>query len=194
MDAFSDGVKPGGLFSSQDIKILICYMLLGVDRPMPRQAVVEILSGGEMANLFETSAAIDDLTARGHLTEDADGLLTLTETGRQVAQTLSTMVPYTLRERSLKAALRLLTRHRREQETAVTVDKLDRGYAVTCAVDTSEHPMMSVTLRVADEMQVSLIREHFLDDPVTVYRSVIALLTGDARVEKNGRQITINMP
>ncbi len=194
MDAFPDGVKPGGLYSSQDIKILICYMLMGVEQPMPRQAVVEILSGGEMANLFETSAAIDDLVARGNLTETADGLLTLTDIGRQVADTLAGMVPYTLREQSLKAALRLLTRNRREQETAVTVDKLDRGYAITCAIDTSEHPMMSVTLRVADEMQASLIRDHFLDDPVLVYRSLIALLTGDARCEKNGTQITIDIP
>ena len=26
-DAFSAGVEPGGLYSSKDIKILICYML-----------------------------------------------------------------------------------------------------------------------------------------------------------------------
>jgi len=42
-DAFSAGVKPGGLFSYQEIKILICYMLMGIPAPLPRQAILDIL-------------------------------------------------------------------------------------------------------------------------------------------------------
>ena len=44
-DAFSAGVEPGGLYSSQEIKILICYMLNGAGEPMPRQAVLDIIAG-----------------------------------------------------------------------------------------------------------------------------------------------------
>ena len=60
-DAFSAGVEPGGLYSSQEIKILICYMLAGVGEPLARHSVLEILSGNGMANFFEAGAAVDEL-------------------------------------------------------------------------------------------------------------------------------------
>ena len=91
-DAFSAGVEPGGLYSSQEIKILICYMLAGVNEPLTRQSVLEILTADGMANFFEAGAAIDDLIRRQNLTEDETGLLHLTAEGRQAA---STPVSYT---------------------------------------------------------------------------------------------------
>lgn len=51
-DAFSAGVEPGGLYSSKDIKILICYMLAGAGEPMPRQAVLDVIAGKRHGELF----------------------------------------------------------------------------------------------------------------------------------------------
>ena len=160
-DAFTSGVAPGGLLNSRDIRVLICYMLSGVEEPMARQDVVEIIFSEGMANFFETEAAIDELVRLGNLTEDENGLLELTPIGRSAAQTLTTRVPYTLRERSVEAAVRLLTRQRREKDTKVDIVKLDTGVAVTCSIDRSDNPMMSFTLRVADDAQAQLIRERF---------------------------------
>ena len=191
-DAFSAGVEPGGLYTSQEIKILICYMLLGVGEPMERQMVTELIAGNGMANFFETAAAVDELARQGHLTEE-EGRISLTETGRQVGDTLAGMIPYTLRERSVKAALQLLTRIRREQENTVELEKLDHGYRVTCTIQDSASPLMSVSLRVADDMQAGLIRENFLDDPTLLYRSLLAILTGDAGMRRAGTEIAIRL-
>ena len=179
METFADGVAPGGLYDSREIKILICYMLLGVGQPFPRQAVLDILTEYQMANLFETSAAIDDLIERDNVREDDEGLLTLTEIGRQAAESLTRRIPYTLRERSLKAAMSLLTRARYERETKVDIQPLEHGFSVTCSIDQTEHPMMSFTLRVADKMQADMVREQFLRDPTAFYRTLIALATDD---------------
>ena len=191
-DAFSAGVEPGGLYTSQEIKILICYMLLGVGEPMERQMVTELIAGNGMANFFETAAAVDELARQGHLTEE-EGRISLTETGRQVGDTLAGMIPYTLRERSVKAALQLLTRIRREQENTVELEKLDHGYRVTCTIQDSASPLMSVSLRVADDMQAGLIRENFLDDPTLLYRSLLAILTGDAGMRRADTAIAIRL-
>ncbi len=191
-DAFSAGVEPGGLYSSQEIKILICYMLAGAGEPMPREAVLEILSGGGMANFFEAGAALEELMRLGHLNE-ADGLLTLTEDGRQAAGTLSGMIPYTLRERSVRAALHLLTRRRREKENRVTVAKGERGRTVTCSIGDGEEPLMSISLQVADELQARHVREQFLEDPTLIYRALVALLAGDADWTRQGSQIRIDL-
>ncbi len=193
-DAFSAGVEPGGLYSSQEIKILICYMLAGVDEPLPRQSVLEIIAAGGMANFFEAGAAIDELIRLHNLTEGEDGRLYLTEDGRQAASTLSGMIPFTLRERSVQAALKLLTRMRREKETRVPVKKLDPGRLVTCEIQDAGQPLLSFSLRVADDLQAGLIRERFLEDPTLIYSSLIALLTGDAAWKRNGKRIEIDLP
>ena len=192
-DAFSAGVEPGGLYSSQEIKILICYMLNGAGEPMPRQAVLNIIAGGGMANFFETGGAIDELLRLENLTEDADGRLDLTDTGRQAASTLSGLIPYTLRERSVKDALQLLTRIRRERENTVTMKKLENGITVTCTVKDDGAPLLSLSLKVADDLQAQLIREHFLTDPVLLYRSVLAVLTGSAESRRNDTEIVIDL-
>ena len=193
-DAFSAGVEPGGLYSSQEIKILICYMLAGVDEPLPRQSVLEIIAAGGMANFFEAGAAIDELIRLHNLTEGEDGRLYLTEDGRQAASTLSGMIPFTLRERSVQAALKLLTRMRREKENRVKVKKLEHGRLVTCEIQDAGQPLLSFSLRVADDLQAGLIRERFLEDPTLIYSSLIALLTGDAAWKRNGKRIEIDLP
>ena len=179
MAGFSDGVRPGGLYDSREIKVLICYMLSGVSEPLSRETVTEILTDGEMANLFEISAAIDDLVARNNVTEAEDGKLTLTDSGRDSASQLYDLIPYTLRDRSQKAAMKLLARARNERDADVTVTPLDRGYAVKCSIDKSDAPMMSFTLRVTDEAMAKTVRERFLDNPTAFYRALIALSTGD---------------
>ncbi|MCQ2405428.1 MAG: DUF4364 family protein [Clostridia bacterium] len=179
MPGFSDGVRPGGLYDSREIKVLICYMLSGVPEPLSRDTVIEILTEGEMANLFEISAAIDDLTARGNLAETDGGLLTLTESGRTSAEQLYDLIPYTLRDRSQKAAMKLLARARNERDADVVITPLDVGYSVKCSIDKTDAPMMSFTLRVTDETIAKAVRERFLDDPTAFYRALIALSTGD---------------
>lgn len=192
-DAFTSGVVPGGLLNSREIRVLVCYMLNSVDEPMTRESVVQIIFAEGMANFFEAEAAIDELARLGNLIEDENGYLTLTPTGKEASETLTTLVPLTLRERSAEAAMRLLTRQRRERETRVDIQRLEIGYAVTCSIDRSEEPMMSFTLRVADDAQAALVRERFLDDPVTVYRLLIGLLSGEANVRKLGNRTVVDM-
>ena len=160
---------------------------------MPRQAVLDIIAGNGMANLFETGSAIDELVRHNNIIENEDGALTLTETGIQVAETLAGMIPYTLRERSVKAALQLFTRIRRERENKVLIQKAEKGYNVTCTINDDKTPILSFTLRVADRMQAQLVREKFLDNPVLLYRSMLSILTGDASFSRNDTHIGIDL-
>ncbi len=191
-DAFSAGVKPGGLFSYQEIKILICYMLMGIPAPLPRKAILDIISGEEMANFFEAGAAIDELIRQNHLEERDDELL-LTETGKQVATTLSSRIPYTLREQSIKAALKLLLRKQRERDNSVVVEKREHGKDVICTIHEGDEALMSITVRVADDLQANLIKENFMDNPPLLYQSVLAILTGKSRTSFDGATVTLEL-
>ncbi len=192
-DAFSAGVEPGGLYSSKDIRILICYMLAGAGEPMPRQAVLDIIAGNGMANFFEASAAIDDLIRLKNLEEVPEDRLIVTQAGAEAAATLSRSIPYTLRERSVKASLQLLTRIRRERENEVEIEKTGAGCRVTCRIGDGAAPLMTLTLGVADDLQAKMIRDRFLDQPELLYRSVLAVLTGDAGMRRSDTQIVIDL-
>lgn len=192
-DAFAAGVQPGGLKTAQEIKILVCYMLATVNRPMLREDLTDIVVGAGMANYFDIEDAIEDLLRLQHLTE-ADGRIATTVTGGQIGETLYMRIPYTLRERSVEAALQLLKRREVEQENTVDIRKLDEhGYEVTCTVMDQDVPLLSVTLRVADRLQAEQIREHFLADPSLLYKSSLAVLTGDASLRRAGKQMIIKL-
>lgn len=192
MQGFSAGVEPGGLYRMADIQLLLCYMLNSVKEPLPRATAMDIVAGGGMANFFETTEALEGLLTAGSVTqsEDAEQLLTLEENGRIAVETLHNRLPLTLRERSAKAAIQAMARRRNERETDVTVTDLEHGCTVTCAVRDGEAPLLSLSLKVGDHQQADYIREHFLDDPGLLYRSILSILTGRATVrEEDGRTV-----
>ncbi len=193
-DTFAAGVEPGGLKTAQEIKILICYMLSTVNCPMVRDDLTDIIVGAGMANYFDTEDAIEELLRLQHLVEGDGRLIATTATGHQIGETLFMRVPYTLRERSVKAALQLLKRREIEQDNTVDIRKLDdRGYEVTCTVMDSGVALMSATLRVADRWQAEQIKEHFLADPSLLYKGTLAVLSGDISLRRAGKQMIVKL-
>ena len=193
-DVFTAGVEPGGLTTSQEIKILLCYMLHTIRQPISRDEVTDIITAEGMANYFDTEEAIEELIRLQHLVETEDRLLATTVTGGQIGESLSLRIPYTLRERSVKAALALLRRRRIEKDNKVDIDKLeDGGYRVTCRVQDQGMDMLTVSLRVFDRRQAEQIRENFLNDPSLLYRSNLAVLSGDAGMRRAGTQLVIKL-
>ncbi|MBR3778653.1 MAG: DUF4364 family protein [Clostridia bacterium] len=193
-DAFLAGVEPGGLTNVQEIRILLCYMLRSVNAPIPRDALTDIITAGGMANYFDTEDAIEDLIRLQHLVQSEDKLLATTVTGNQIGESLGVRIPYTLRERSVKAALQLLKRREVERNNKAEIRKLEEGgYAVTCTVMDGERALLSVTLRVSDPWQAEQIKEQFLTDPALLYRSNLAVLTGDANMRRAGTELVIKL-
>lgn len=192
-DAFTAGVEPGGLTTTQEIRILLCYMLDTVGKAINRQDVTELLLAGGMANYFDIEDAIEELIRLQHLVE-ADGKIATTVTGAQIGQSLGVRIPYTLRQRSVEAALKLLKRLEVERDNKVDIQKLEEGgYTVTCTVQDQGRALLSVTLRVADTWQAEQIREQFLSDPALLFRSNLAVLTGDAGMRRAGTELVIKL-
>ena len=58
---FDDGIEPGGLRSRNEIKLLVCYLLSGVDEKITRSQLCEIALDKGLANYFEVNQAVSDL-------------------------------------------------------------------------------------------------------------------------------------
>lgn len=192
-DAFTAGVEPGGLNTLQEIRILLCYMLNTAGCPMDRDAVTEILVGGGMVNYFDTEDAIEELIRMGHLAEEGR-TIAVTQTGAQIGDSLAVRVPYTLRERSAEAALKLLKRRQVEQNNKVDIRRLEEGgYTVTCTIRDGQRDLLSVTLRVSDNHQAEQVKECFLSEPALLFRGNLAILTGDAGMRRAGSELVIKL-
>jgi hypothetical protein len=182
-DASGAGVEPGGLRSTADIKLLICYLLTSVGEPVSRALIAQILQQDGLANYFEINNAVTELLRQEHIAQVPDSgeaAYTVTPTGRHIAGTLESTLPYSVRTKAVSAAAKLLAKARHERENEVKIEKREPGgYSVTCRVLDRGTELMSVTVMVADELQASTVREIFLSDPAVAYSGVVALLTGD---------------
>ncbi len=185
-DAFTAGVAPGGLISSQHVKLMVCYILATINKPIRRDDMLSLLQYEEIANYFEVAQAIDDL-AKGGTIRRTDAELEeyeITKDGKEVIDELYRTLPFTMREKAIKAAVKMLARNRSEAENRVEMVETDGGVNVTCTVMDIDRPILSITLLVPDMEQANLVKETFLDNPLKVYSGSIALLTGDYKAVK----------
>jgi hypothetical protein len=186
-DTFQAGVAPGGPFTQSEVKLLICHALAFLGEPCSPRFLHEALSEDELVNYFALIEALDQL-AEGEQTEylpdtGPDGrLVALTAEGRAVAEELSTALPRSLRRRADAAILRARKRERRKAEVVVKDEKLDAGYRVTLAIPEDGGSFLEVTVFVPTADQRDKIKRRFMNNPVYIYQSILALLTGDGDI------------
>ena len=82
-NTFNEGVSPGGLRSTTQIKLLIEYLASALDEPLTKDVAVEALTTHMLANYFETVQAIEELLRNGSLQKAGDGTLALTGIGKE---------------------------------------------------------------------------------------------------------------
>lgn len=182
-DGFDEGVAPGGLKDPDDIKILICYLLKSVDRPLSFENLNEILQHDGLCNYFGFANALHELLVSGHIDlvrENGEDLYKTTSLGSATAELFERRIPVSVREKAVNAAVMLLSRIKRESENRVEIaENPSGGYDVTCSVLDMGDTLMSVKLLVADRAQAESVKRRFQSNPDVVYRGVVALLTGD---------------
>lgn len=179
-DAVTAGVsKAGGLFSSAEIRILICYILSAIDEPVPGRLLANTLHYEGIANYFEVVDSISTLCERGQLKSynEAEDTYIVTENGKDIAKTLRTSISMTVTERAYNAAIRMFSRFKNTKETDIKITKENGNTYVTCSTVDNNIPFMSIKLLVADEEQALTIKENFLENPSAIYSTIIEMFT-----------------
>lgn len=180
-DAFDAGIDLGGLRNRSEIRLLVCYLLRALDRPIPKALLVDAVLREGLANYFELNEAIAELLKAGNIDrdiQDGEEVLTITARGRESAELLETELPRTVREKAVNSAIKLMTLARNKRENKILTEPLpDGGFNVTFILGDEENEMMRLTIYVADRMQVEVVKKNFLEDPVKLYSSILAALT-----------------
>ncbi len=183
-DALTGGVEPGGLWSKNDIRILLCYILSSVDGPLSQESISQIVQGKALANYFEVGDALDALLKQGNAVQNSEGLYTVTPAGREIAASLDATLPLSVRDKALEAAMRLMAEIKARRENRVDIKETEQGFQVTCHISGGKMDLMAVSLYVPDRAQARLVEENFYRDPEGLYRVLLSSLTGDTAYAK----------
>lgn len=177
-DAFAEGVEPGGLRSRNEIRLLICYLICKTDG-ITKNQINNILCEKSLANYFEVNQALSEVIRTGNVRSELKGseeYLYPTELGKANTNELENELPYSVKETALNAAFELLTKLKREQENKIEIVPHGDGFDITVSIMDGNDKLMSVTLFVADKDQAFAAKEKFLQDPVKIYSTIVALL------------------
>ena len=179
-DAVSAGVSEiGGLFSTAEVRILICYLLSSINKPVPVSMLGDMLHYEGIANCFEVSDSVAALTKNGLIEEynENERTYVITEKGRDVSKTLHTSLSMTVKQRALKATVKMVAKFVHSKETDIKITREGTKTFINCTALDGKEPFMSVKLMVTDEDQAVYIKENFLENPAEIYTKIIEMLT-----------------
>ena len=166
-DAFTAGVRPGGLTSSTEIRLLLCYLVKNAG-PIARQEIENALMEEALVNYFEIGSCLDDIT-RQQLVTVQDNVYSITDKGRKVAQELAYDLPRSVRERAVAAVLRCQTWARKEAKYSASItEKPDGHCSVRCTVK---------DLGTPDRLSAELVKKQFILKGNEIYQLLVNKLT-----------------
>ncbi|MGN0661632.1 MAG: DUF4364 family protein [Faecalibacterium sp.] len=179
-DAFTAGVRPGGLTSSTEIRLLLCYLVKNAG-PLTQQEIEDALVEEALVNYFEIGSCLDDI-ARQKLVTWQDGRYSITDNGRKVAQELAYDLPRSVRERAVAAVLRSQTWARKSAEYSADItEKADGHCTIRCTVKGLDEELFRLDLGTPDRLSAEMIKKQFILKGNEVYQMLINKLTEEER-------------
>ena len=181
-DAFDAGILPGGLRNRSNVRLLICYILDSIKKPVKKDLVITSIQKNGIANYFETIDAFVDLLNKNNiiLVDKENDTYTVTKSGKLIASSLGEDLPLTIRERALSGICELLAQQRSENENTAEIIKQKNGYVVDCHIKGTDSDLMSFQLYVPDSKQARLVKRNFQSNPEIIYKTMIAVITNNA--------------
>ncbi len=121
---------------TDDICVLICYLIYSLGCPLSKQQLIEITSYEEAVNYFSLIQALEK--AKEHLCEeievDGEPVYTNTPNGISAARNLGKDLPATIRDKTFKEAVRVYTRDMMKRKGSQLAIRYIKNADGTCTV------------------------------------------------------------
>lgn len=172
-DAFTAGIKNGGLRSVTSIYLLVCYIVARVEGKVTAQNIIETMAEGMIANHFEISNAISNLIKNGTISEAEDGALSLSVKHPEAIDLIEHDLPLTIRKSSIEICQKIMAREMYKRENKIEIEEKNGDFFITMYVSGDNLDYMKLTLYAPSREQAEVIKEKFINNPVNVYNSLI---------------------
>lgn len=174
-EVFTAGVKPGGLTSDTEIRILLCY-LVKTAAPLTRDAMQGALLQEQLVNYFEFVNALDELEDQ-QLVELTDKGYVITEKGSVVADTLAYDLPRSVRESAVRAVIRIQSWVHKAAQNKAHVEQDGNEFRVICTIEEMGHDSFQIQLSMPDRLTAEMVKNRFIAKGSRVYSQLLNLLT-----------------
>lgn len=174
------------LRDKNDIKIFILHLLRHICYPLDFVSINDIVVQDGFVGYFDFVECFAELLETGNVVEippveeGQDELYEITERGIHVSDTLGSRILPSIREKSLKSAMRFLSFRERGAKVKFDFQPLQNGrFMANCIITEKDKELLNVGVAVESTTQLERIRRNFYDKPEVVYRGVMAVLTGE---------------
>jgi hypothetical protein len=185
-DIFRAGVAPGSPSTDIEIKMLLCHLLSHLEEPIHFTQLHEALSEHSLVNYFELVQALDDLCQLGQLSvcdEQGTQQYRITSLGREIGAEFERTLPLSMREKALDSTRRVLERHRRLTEVNIKETPCPAGgFLLELSIPDKDGELIGLRVFAPTRQECDLMKKRFLNAPLTIYKGVMALLTGNEQV------------
>ncbi|MGM9668427.1 MAG: DUF4364 family protein [Faecousia sp.] len=144
----------GFIHDMMDVKVLILFVAARSSYPMTTQELYELCYQDECLSYFDVCTAVPEMIASGHLREQADGRIEITEKGREQGALLEDSIAYSVKRKAEDAVARFNRQLRRSSFIRTQLLPRDSGeYSVVLSLDDEMGNLMTLELVAPDERQ-----------------------------------------
>ncbi len=184
-DALTAGVRAGGLNSSTEIKILICYLLNSINSPITKQQLLEAITSQELANYFELNDAFVKLVDLNLILEDNDSLI-ITDSGREIAKELEKVLPISVVDRAHKAAIAILQFSTLKKQNKTTIIKeSDGSYTLKCSIEDPNFTAFAMQMTMPNEETSKIAKEKLILHAQDIFKIILGITLEDKDMYKD---------
>lgn len=177
------GVEPGGLKEVYQVKILICYLLNSIDKPLLKDQINYVFQCDRLVNYFSFTTAFNELIKTNHLKIniiDNKEFYSLNDIGIETALKLEKSLPRSLKDKVVKTAIILLTKVEKDKFNKISFEKNNDIQYIKCLIkDVPNTDLMDLKVYVPDIPQGEFIKQNIENNTSNIYRGIISLLIND---------------
>lgn len=170
------------LNSVHSVKILLCYILEKLNRPVTEEQLRLISEDSGVINYFYYSDALAELISNGSVLSD-NGSIILTEKGRLGSEYFNRYIPLVFRKKLLKAAFGFFIRQQNEDMCSCTVSELCEGCNVRFSFSDGGRELINMSFFAPDMEQGELIAERIKENPSGAYQKILGFLLDNSENE-----------
>ncbi|MCD8006816.1 MAG: DUF4364 family protein [Oscillospiraceae bacterium] len=180
------------LHDEMAVKILICYFLRQINRPITPTQLAEIATSDGIVNYFTYSSVVESMLESGMLTLRQDGdeeYYVLSEAARAGADSFKQQVPQRFRNKILSAGLKFFARLKNENDVKISISEQDKGYLVGVTCTDMGIVLMDLKIYAPDEEQAKLLADKIRLNPTDFYAKVIDFATENEEYQPEVKEV-----
>ena len=164
--------------------ILICYALRQTEKPVDKDLLYDIAVTSGIINYFtfqDVLQTLEETKAVSCIRTDGQMCCSLTEKGRETADTMQHLAGKSYRERIAEAVKTALRRRKNEEQVKISYEKLAQGCHLHVRLVDHALTLLELTLFTPDECQARLVGDKILSNPSVIYHEILRAVMPDKK-------------